>query len=153
MARSFRFGVNVRTTGSRAEWAGKAQKVEDLGYDVLLIPVHLADLPTTRLRIGTAVLNNDFRYPVLVAREAATLDVLSDGWLELGIGAGHTQSEYEQAGLRFDPGATRRAAHRVRRRDQAVVRGRGGDVRRAALPGDSIGDIKAHSRTTPSVHR
>jgi probable F420-dependent oxidoreductase len=117
--RPFRFGVNVRTSGSHAEWADKARKVEALGYAVLLMPDHLADLlapmpgltaaaaATTRLRVGTAVLNNDFRHPVLVARESATLDVLSDGRFELGLGAGHMQSEYEQAGLDFDPGATR----------------------------------------------
>src|SRR2546428_2830438 len=115
----FRFGVNVRTAGSHAEWADKARKVERLGYSVLLVPDHLAELlapfpalagaaaATTRLRVGTAVLNNDFRHPVLTAREAATLDVLSDGRLELGLGAGHMQSEYEAAGLGFDPGATR----------------------------------------------
>src|SRR5881409_114202 len=115
----FRFGVNVRTAGSHAEWAEKARKVERLGYSVLLVPDHLAELlapfpalagaaaATTRLRVGTAVLNNDFRHPVLTAREAATIDLLSDGRLELGLGAGHMRTEYEQAGLRFDPGATR----------------------------------------------
>src|SRR2546423_4448000 len=115
----FRFGVNVRTAASQAEWADKARKVEALGYAVLLVPDHLAELlaplpalaaaaaATTRLRVGTAVLNNDFRHPALLAREAATLDVLSDGRLELGLGAGHMRSEYEQAGLAFDPGATR----------------------------------------------
>ena len=97
----FRFGVNVRTAGSGAEWADKARKVEALGYSVLLVPDHLAELlaplpalaaaavATKHLRIGTAVLNNDFRHPVLLAREAATLDVLSDGRFELGLGAGH----------------------------------------------------------------
>src|SRR5256885_1047344 len=127
----FRFGVNVRTAGSHAEWAEKARKVERLGYSVLLVPDHLAELlapfpalagaaaATTRLRVGTAVLNNDFRHPVLTAREAATLDVLSDGRLELGLGAGHMQSEYEAAGLGFDPGATR-----VERLAEAVVVGK-----------------------------
>src|SRR6266852_2600210 len=117
--RPFRFGVNVRTARSHAEWADKARKVEALGYAVLLVPDHLAELlaplpalaaaaaATTRLRVGTAVLNNDFRHPVLLAREAATLDVLSDGRLALGLGAGHMRSEYEQVGLAFDPGATR----------------------------------------------
>src|SRR5438270_8867120 len=114
-----RFGVNVRTAAPQAEWADRARKVEALGYAVLLVPDHLAELlaplpalataaaVTTRLRVGTAVLNNDFRHPALLAREAATLDVLSDGRLELGLGAGHMQSEYEQAGLGFDPGVTR----------------------------------------------
>jgi probable F420-dependent oxidoreductase len=126
--RPFRFGVNVRTAGSAAEWADKARKVERLGYSVLLVPDHLAELlapfpalaaaaaATTRLRMGTAVLNNDFRHPVLMARETATLDVLSDGRFELGLGAGHMRSEYEQAGLTFDAGATR-----VGRLAEAVV--------------------------------
>jgi probable F420-dependent oxidoreductase len=117
--RPFRFGVNVRTAASAAEWADKARKAERLGYSVLLVPDHLTELlapcpalavaaaATTRLRLGTGVLNNDFRNPVLTAREAATLDVLSDGRFELGLGAGHMRAEYEQAGLAFDPGATR----------------------------------------------
>ena len=124
----FRFGVNVRTAGLGADWADKARKVEALGYSVLCVPDHLAELlaplpalaaaaaATKHLRVGTAVLNNDFRHPVLLAREAATLDVLSDGRLELGLGAGHMQSEYEQVGLAFDPGATR-----VERLEEAVV--------------------------------
>src|SRR5437867_2123293 len=124
----FRFGVILRSAASRADWAEKARKVEALGYAVLTVPDHLANLvapmpalasaaeATTRLRIGTMVLNNDFRHPVLVAREAATLDLLSDGRLELGLGAGHMRSEYEEAGLRFDPGRVRveRLAESVR---------------------------------------
>jgi probable F420-dependent oxidoreductase len=115
----FRFGVNVGRARSRAEWAEKARKVEDLGYSTLTVPDHLADLlapipavlsaaeATTRLRVGTNVFNNDFRHPVLVGREAATVDLLTDGRLQLGLGAGHMQSEYDQAGLRFEAGSTR----------------------------------------------
>jgi probable F420-dependent oxidoreductase len=115
----FRFGVNVGRAGSRAEWAEKARKLEDLGYSALTIPDHLADLlapmpamvsaaaATKHLRVGTNVLNNDFRHPVLVAREAATVDLLTDGRLQLGLGAGHMQAEYDQAGWRFDAGGTR----------------------------------------------
>src|SRR5215469_3784737 len=62
---------------------------------------------TKNLRIGTNVLNNDFRHPVLVAREAATVDLLTEGRFELGLGAGHMQSEYNQAGLNFDAGGIR----------------------------------------------
>jgi probable F420-dependent oxidoreductase len=62
---------------------------------------------TDRLRVGTNVLNNDFRHPVLVAREAATADLLTDGRLQLGIGAGHMRSEYDEAGLPFEAGSTR----------------------------------------------
>src|ERR671918_244874 len=117
--RPFRFGVNLRSAGSRAEWADKARRLEDQGYAMLSVPDHLAPMlapmaalgsaaeSTTRLRIGTMVLNNDFRHPVLMAREAAALDVLSDGRLELGLGAGHMKSEYDEAGLRFDPGEVR----------------------------------------------
>ena len=115
----FRFGVNVGPSRSRGEWVEKARKLEALGYDTLTVPDHLADLfapmpalvsaaeATTTLRVGTNVLNNDFRHPVLVAREAATVDLLTEGRLILGLGAGHMQSEYDQAGLSFDTGGTR----------------------------------------------
>ena len=115
----FRFGVNVWRATSRAEWVEKARKLEGLGYAVLTVPDHLADLfaplpalvsaaeATTYLRVGTNVLNNDLRHPVLVAREAATVDLLTDGRFQLGLGAGHMQSEYDQAGLGFDAAGTR----------------------------------------------
>jgi len=124
----FRFGVNLWHAPSRAAWRDKAQQVEALGYAVLNVPDHLehflAPLPalvsaadaTTHLRIGTNVLNNDFRHPVLVAREAATVDLLTDGRLQLGLGAGFMQAEYDQMGVRFDPGGRRveRLAEAVR---------------------------------------
>jgi probable F420-dependent oxidoreductase len=115
----FRFGVNVWGARSRAEWVGKARRVEELGYSTLTVPDHLGEFfspmpslisaaeATTRLRVGTNVLNNDFRHPVLVAREAATVDRLTDGRLQLGLGAGHMKSEYDEAGLAYDAGATR----------------------------------------------
>src|ERR1700681_3399184 len=115
----FRFGVNVWHAGSRAEWVEKARKIEGLGYATLTVPDHLTDLiapmpalvsaaeATTILRIGTNVLNNDLRHPVLVAREAAAVDLLTDGRLQLGLGAGSIRSEYDQAGLRFEAGRVR----------------------------------------------
>ena len=115
----FRFGVSVRHAQSRAEWMEKARKVEALGYATLTVPDHLTDLvapmpalisaaeATKTLRIGTNVLNNDLRHPVLVAREAATVDLLTDGRLELGLGAGSIKSEYDEAGFSFDPGGIR----------------------------------------------
>lgn len=115
----FRFGVNVGPSRSRAEWIEKARKIEALGYDVLSAPDHLSELfapipaivsaadATTTLRLGTNVLNNDFRHPVLVAREAATADLLTGGRLILGLGAGYMRSEYDQAGLAFDVGGIR----------------------------------------------
>jgi probable F420-dependent oxidoreductase len=117
--RPFRFGLSLGRAESRAEWADKARKVEDLGFSTLVIPDHLSPIvppllplvsaadATTTLRVGTFVLNNDFRHPVLLAREAAAVDLLTDGRLELGLGAGHMRSEYEEAGLRFDPGRVR----------------------------------------------
>jgi probable F420-dependent oxidoreductase len=115
----FRFGINMRDASSRAEWQDKARKAEQLGYSVLLVPDHLAAMlatipavmsaadATKSLRVGTNVLNNDLRHPVLLAREAATMDLLTDGRFELGLGAGYVQLEYEQAGLRFERGGIR----------------------------------------------
>ena len=126
--KTYRFGVNVGPSRSRAEWAQKARKLEDLGYSTLTAPDHLsgffAPMPalisaaeaTKNLRVGTNVLNNDFRHPVLVAREAATADLLTEGRFELGLGAGHMQSEYNQAGLSFDAGRIR-----VERLSEAVT--------------------------------
>src|SRR5207253_10680210 len=80
-----------------------------------LVPGHLDPFPslaaaaaaTRHLRVGTLVVNNDLRHPVLLAREAATLDLLSDGRFELGLGAGHMESEYQEAGIPFDRGRVR----------------------------------------------
>jgi probable F420-dependent oxidoreductase len=115
----FRFGINARDAASRAGWQDKARRVEDLGYSVLMVPDHLAAMlapipaavsaaaATKSLRVGTNVLNNDFRHPVLVAREAATADLLTDGRFELGLGAGHMRSENDEAGLPFERGRVR----------------------------------------------
>src|SRR5438876_677403 len=117
--RPFRFGVSVHGSKSRAEWIGIARQAEALGYSTLLIPDHLGDqlspIPalvaaadaTSTLRIGSLVFDNDFRHPVMLAKEAATLDVLSGGRFELGIGAGWLRSEYEQAGIPYDPPGVR----------------------------------------------
>ena len=124
----FRFGVTNWHVTSRAELAEKAQKIEALGYDVLNFPDHLneriAPMPaliaaaeaTSRLRVGTNVLNNDLRHPVMLAREAAAIDLLMDGRLQLGLGAGSIKSEYDESGLRFDRGRVRvaRLAEAVR---------------------------------------
>src|ERR1700761_7016859 len=148
-AKPFRFGVNVRNVGSSSEWAAKASRIEALGYDIFNVPDHLADLPppspalppaaaaTTRLRVGTNVLNNDLRHPVLVAREAATVDLLTDGRLQLGLGAGSIKSEYEEAGLTFDTGATR-----VERLAEAVT------IIKALLKGEQVTFAGRHYRVT-----
>ncbi len=101
----FRFGVSSRGAVSRSEWSQKAKKAEDLGYSTFLVADHLAEMfspipalvaaaaSTRTLRVGTLVVNNDLRHPVLLARETAAIDLLTDGRFELGIGAGHRQSE------------------------------------------------------------
>jgi len=145
----FRFGVNVWRATSRAEWREKARKLEDLGYAVLHVPDHLADFfapmpalvsaakATTRLQVGTHVLNNDLRHPVLVAREAATVDLLTEGRLQLGLGAGHMQSEYDQAGLGFDAAGTR-----VARLAEAVT------IIKGLLQGEPVTFAGRHYRVT-----
>ncbi len=145
----FRFGVNVRRASTRADWAEKARKIEALGFATLTVPDHLTDLmapmpalvsaaeATKHLRVGTNVLNNDFRHPVLVAREAATVDLLTDGRLQLGLGAGSIQSEYDQAGLAFDTGR-----ERVERLAEAVA------VIKGLLRGEQVTFAGRHFRVT-----
>jgi probable F420-dependent oxidoreductase len=91
-----------------------ARRAEELGYDTLLVPDHLgrelspisalaaAAAVTQRLRIGPYVFANDFRHPLVMAREAASLDVLSGGRLELGLGSGWRTSDYRQLGLPYE---------------------------------------------------
>lgn len=118
--RPFRFGLQSSAAPSRAGWLEKARKVEALGYAVLSVPDHFASAgfavaaaltaaasATTTLRLGSFVFANDYRHPVVLAHEAATVDLLSDGRLELGIGAGWLRSEYRAAGLPFDPAGVR----------------------------------------------
>jgi probable F420-dependent oxidoreductase len=117
--RKFRFGAQCSYAGSGADWAAKARRLEDLGYATLCTPDHfddqLAPMPaltaaaaaTTTLRVGTLVLGNDYRHPLVTAKEAATVDVLSGGRFELGIGAGWMGSDYEQSGIGLDPPGVR----------------------------------------------
>ncbi len=111
--RSFRFGVQISRSRCRLEWRQRARRAEALGYEVLLMPDHFgpqfaigpalaAAAATTTLRIGTLVWQNDLRHPAEIAKEAATLDVLSDGRFELGIGAGGSfLPEYAWTGISF----------------------------------------------------
>ncbi len=115
----FRFAVQLANAGSAAAWRALARKTEDLGYSTLFMPDHLGEQwaplialtvaaeATTTLRVGTLVLDNDFRNPVFLAKEAATLDLLSEGRLELGLGAGWMRDDYEQSGIAYDPPAVR----------------------------------------------
>jgi probable F420-dependent oxidoreductase len=118
-ARKFRFGVVNRSAPTRADWRAQAAKAADLGYSTFLISEHFlgqfamgpalvaaADAAPS-IRVGSMVCDVDFRHPALLAKEAATIDVLTDGRFELGLGAGWMLSDYQQTGLRFDPPATR----------------------------------------------
>lgn len=113
--RRFRFGVQVSKAQDGAEWAALARRIEGLGYSSLLMPDHFHDqlgplvaltaaaLAAPRLRIGALVLDNDYRHPVTLAKEAATLDLLSGGRLELGLGAGWALFDYQWSGIPYDP--------------------------------------------------
>jgi probable F420-dependent oxidoreductase len=119
VSRPFRFGVVAPQARNAAEWQGLAQRAEGLGYSTLLLPdttgpilapfaaLGVAAASTTTLHVGNWVLANDFRNPVLVAREAATLDLLSDGRFELGLGAGRDDNDYAALGLEAAPGGVR----------------------------------------------
>lgn len=117
-ARPFRFGIQASALPGgtdAAGWRALARRVEDLGYATLTVADHLDDqlapMPalmavadaTTTLRIGTLVSNNDFRHPVVLAKELATVDLLSGGRLEAGIGAGWESGDYTSSGMVLDP--------------------------------------------------
>src|SRR6516165_8725127 len=126
----FRFAAQLSRApeGSARSWAQQARKTEDLGYSALLMPDHfgeqLAPVPalaavaaaTTTLRMGALVFCNDYRHPFVLAKEAATLDLLSDGRFELSLGAGWMRTDYDEAGLTYDHPAVR-----VDRFEEAVL--------------------------------
>jgi len=117
---------------SARAWTDKARLVESLGYKALYLPDHFGDqlgpigalmaaaAATTTLRVGSLVFDNDYRHPVVLAKEVATLDLLSDGRFDLGLGAGWMASDYEHAGIPFDsPGV------RIERMEEglAIIKG------------------------------
>jgi probable F420-dependent oxidoreductase len=127
--RSFRFGVQFSGAATAEAWREKARRAEALGYDVFIMPDHFGGQfaigpalavvaeATSTLRIATLVLQNDLRHPALVAMEAATLDVLSGGRFELGLGAGGSwMPDYEWTGIPFDaPG------QRIERLEESIA--------------------------------
>jgi probable F420-dependent oxidoreductase len=112
--RQFRFGVQEHRAPHAKAWREKARLVESLGYTTLYLPDHFGDQfspiaalmsaadATTTLRVGSLVFDNDYRHPVVLAKEAATLDLMSDGRLDFGLGAGWQASDYEQTGIPFN---------------------------------------------------
>ncbi len=129
LARTFRFGVIAKQARSASEFGDFARQVEDLGFSTFFMPDHFVDHPlapipgimaaataTTTLRVGTLVLGNDYKHPVVLANEAATIDLLSDGRLELGVGAGWMTADYEQGGFPLDS-----AGVRIARLDESLT--------------------------------
>jgi len=127
MPRPFRFAVTARWAGGGTRWREFARRAEAQGYDVLLVTDHmgpqLAPIPammaaadaTERLRVGSFVFSNDYRNLVMLAKEITTIDVISGGRVELGIGAGWSVPDYRQMGIPYDP-----PAQRVARLEEAV---------------------------------
>lgn len=130
--RPFRFAVQAYQADGAKQWRDTARTVEDLGYSALHLADHyfgpgpvqsetghpvqtLAAVPamavaaeaTETLRIGARVLCVDYHHPAVLAKEAATLDLLSEGRLELGLGAGWIRAEYEAMGISWDPASVR----------------------------------------------
>jgi probable F420-dependent oxidoreductase len=117
--RPFRFGVQASKSADANEWTSLARRVESLGYSTLTMPDHfddqLAPVPalmaaataTETLRVGGLVWDNDYKHPVVLAKELATMDVLSGGRLEIGLGAGWLATDYMQSGIPFDSNRVR----------------------------------------------
>jgi probable F420-dependent oxidoreductase len=115
----FRFGVQLSDAGSGAEWREKARKIEGLGYSTLFVPDHFGEQvgplvaltvaaeATSSLKVGSLVFGNDYRHPVVLAKEVATLDLFSEGRFEFGLGAGWMTSDYDESGLVEDSAGTR----------------------------------------------
>ncbi len=130
MTHPFRFGVQASTLPIWPEepWEASVRRLEQLGYDSLLWPDHFSPMwePTTalaaaaavteHLKLGTLVYGVDYRHPVVLAKAAATLQRLSRGRHEFGLGAGWMESDYREAGIPYD-----RPAVRIERLEEALV--------------------------------
>jgi probable F420-dependent oxidoreductase len=154
----FQFLAEAREPVSARELGEKARHAEALGYHALVIPDHLLDqlspvpamaviaAATERLRIGAFVLNNDLRHPAVLAQDLASLDILSEGRLDVAIGGGWNQAEYDAVGIAFDPVPQRsaRLAEAV-----AVLKGCFGVEGRYYRINDHVGGPKPVQRPHP----
>ncbi len=143
----FRFGVQLSFAPAGRRWLELAQRAESIGYDVLVMPDHLgrqlspvpalaaAASVTSRIRLSTFVFANDYRHPLMLAREAATLDVISGGRFEMGLGAGWMISDYRQLGLPYD-----RAGLRIDRLEESIP------LYKALLSGEKVTHHGRHYR-------
>lgn len=137
--RPFRFGVHTSDAQTGKQWAAAARRYETLGFSTLMLRDHFdqqlapivamtaAACATETLRVGCLVFANDYRHPLVLAKELATLDRLSGGRVEVGLGAGWMASDYEQGGLAFDA-----PRDRVSRLEEAVT------VIKAFFAGESV---------------
>jgi probable F420-dependent oxidoreductase len=128
MTKPFRFGVQTHAAGSGKEWREMARRVEGSGYSTMYVPDHFGDQwapeiamtiaaeATDSINVGALVFDNDYRHPVVLAKQMATLDLASEGRLEVGIGAGWMTSDYVESGIPHDkPGV------RISRMQEAVT--------------------------------
>lgn len=150
--RPFRFGIQASKADSKKEWVELAKTAESNGFSSLTMPDHftdqLAPVPalmaaadaTTKLRVGALVWDNDYKHPVVLAKELATLDLLSDGRLEIGLGAGWMATDYEQSGIVYDrPGV---------RIDRFVE---GLSIIRSAMSGEKFSFVGDHYKVTDYI--
>ncbi len=145
----FRFGVQEHAASSGKAWRDRARLVESLGYQLLYLPDHFGEQlgpiaalmtaadATTTLRIGSLVFDNDYRHPVVLAKEVATMDLLSDGRFDFGLGAGWLAQDYEQSGMPYDsPGV------RIERMEESLK------IIKGLLAGGSFSFTGKHYRIT-----
>ena len=126
--RPFRFGVQAFQASDGPAWVATARRTEELGYSALLVMDHFGDqlgpIPamtaaaaaTEELRVGSLVFDNDYRHPVTLAKDIATVDLLSGGRVEFGLGAGWMTSDYDESGIPLDPPGVR-----VDRMEEAIA--------------------------------
>src|ERR1700722_12894958 len=110
----FRFGVHTALAPTMSDWRERARRAEGFGYSVLYVTDHfdtqfgplvaatVAAEATTTLHVGTLVLNNDLRNPVVLAKEIASLGLAAEGRIEVGLGAGWLRSDYQETGIEYD---------------------------------------------------
>lgn len=148
MPQPFRFSASLGGL-SATDLVASARRAEELGYSAVTLPDHFDDqtapligltaaaIATTTIRVLPLVLANDFRHPLVLAKELASLDALSGGRLEYGLGAGWMLTDFEQSGIDHDSAGTR-----IARLSESV------DIIRALLRGDEVGQHGEFYRVT-----
>lgn len=118
-ARRFRFAADLQAPLDGSDWLDSARELEALGYSTIFVPDHFDEGPgpiaamaafaavTDTINVGVLVLDCDFRHPAVLARELATIDVISGGRLEVGLGAGWKTADYDASGIAMDGPGTR----------------------------------------------